>query len=133
VDSSVIGVDEVAKWTTWWDMITNPAKDARYTRLHFAATMHGDEFDLMIESVGAQDRAARQHGGAGGWYAASIPNDSLSPLRPAGKPPLIRQASNPDLSKTWPKQLPEDVPRRFLRTWVRVVPEAMAAQLRALR
>ena len=133
VDSSVIGEDEVEKWTAWWKMITNPAQDARYTRLHFAPTMEGDEFDRMLENVGAEERAKRQHGGAGGWYAASIPNDGKSPLHASNKPPLIRQASNPDLSKSWPKQLPEDVPRRFLRTWVRAVPETMAAQLRALR
>jgi hypothetical protein len=133
VDSSIIGADEVEKWTAWWRMITNPAKDARYTRLHFAPTMEGDEFDRMLEDVGAQEGAERQHGGAGGWYAASIPNDGKPPLHASNKPPLIRQASNPDLTKTWPKQLPEDVPRRFLRTWVRAVPESMAAQLRALR
>lgn len=132
VNPSVIGVDEVGKWTAWWQMITNPPKDARYTRLHFATTMKGDEFDLMLENVGAQKNAQRQHGGAGGWYAASIPSDGLAPLHTSGKPPLIRQASNPDLSKKWPKQLPEDVPRRFLRTWVRAVPEEMAAQLRKL-
>jgi hypothetical protein len=132
VNPSVIGPGEVEKWSAWWQMLNAP-KDTRYTRLHFAATMKGDEFDRMLESVGAEEGAARQHGGAGGWYAASIPSDGLSPLRPVGKPPLIRQASNPELSKTWPKQLPEDVPRRFLRTWVRVVPETMAAQLRALR
>ena len=132
VDPSVIGADEVGKWTAWWQMITNPPKDARYTRLHFAATMKGDEFDRMLESVGAEERAERRHGGAGGWYAASIPNDGLAPLHASDKPPLVRQASNPDLSKTWPKQLPEDVPRRFLRTWVRAVPEAMAAELRNL-
>jgi hypothetical protein len=133
VDPSVIGADEVAKWTAWWQMITNPSKGARYTRLHFAGTMEGDEFDRMLENVGAEERAERQHGGAGGWYAASIPNDGRAPLHAKDKPPLIRQASNPDLSKTWPKQLPEDVPRRFLRTWVRAVPESMAAQLRSLR
>jgi hypothetical protein len=129
-DTSIIGADEVGKWTAWWKMITDPPNGARYTRLHFAATMEGDEFDRMLENVGAQPNAERQHGGAGGWYAASIPNDGKEPLRGSDKPPLIRQASNPDLSKTWPKQLPEDVPRRFLRTWVRAVPEAMAAQLR---
>jgi hypothetical protein len=132
VNPSVIGVDEVGKWTAWWQMITNPPNDARYTRLHFATTMKGDEFDLMLENVGAQQNAKRLHGGAGGWYAASIPSDGLAPLRASGKPPLIRQASNPDLSNRWPKQLPEDVPRRFLRTWVRAVPEEMAAQLRKL-
>ena len=133
VDPSIIGADEVEKWNVWWQMITNAPKNARYTRLHFAATMKGDEFDRVLENVGAEERAERQHGGAGGWYAASIPNDGRSPLRPTGRPPLVRQASNPDLSKTWPKQLPEDVPRRFLRTWVRAVPETMAAQLRGLR
>ena len=66
------------------------------------------------------------------WFAASIPGDGRSPLHAKDKPPLVRQASNADLSKTWPRQLPEDVPRRFLRTWVRAVPETMAAQLRNL-
>jgi len=132
VNPSVIGVDEVEKWTAWWQMITNPPKDARYTRLHFATTMKGDEFDRMLANVGKQENAQRQYGRAGGWYAASIPSDGLERLRPSGKPPLVRQASDPELSKKWPKQLPEDVPRRFLRTWVRAVPEAMAAQLRSL-
>ena len=133
VDASIISADEVEKWTAWWRMITNAAKDARYTRLDFAATMEGDEFDRMLENVGAQEGAERQRGGAGGWYAASIPNDGRAPLHTSDKPPLVRQASNPDLSKTWPKQLPDEVPRRFLRTWVRAVPESMAAQLRNLR
>ena len=133
VESSIIGADEAGKWTAWWQMITNTAKNARYTRLDFAATMEGDEFDHMLEDVGSQENAERLRGGAGGWYAASIPNDGLAPLRPSERPPLVRQASNPDLSKTWPKQLPEEVPRRFLRTWVRAVPETMAAQLRNLR
>lgn len=132
VDPSVIGADEVGKWTAWSRMITDPPKDARYTRLHFAATMKDGEFDRMLENVGAEQNAERQRGGSGGWYAASIPNDGRAPLHAKDKPPLVRQASNPDLSKTWPKQLPEDVPRRFLRTWVRAVPEAMAAQLRNL-
>ena len=132
VDPSIIGADEVGKWTEWWKLITDPPKGARYTRLQFAATMEGDEFDRMLENVGAEQNAERQHGGAGGWYAASIPSDGRAPLHAKDKPPLVRQASNLDLSKTWPKQLPEEVPRRFLRTWVRAVPEAMAAQLRNL-
>jgi hypothetical protein len=87
----------------------------------------------MLENVGAAKNAQRARGGAGGWYAASIPNAGLAPIHASDKPPLVRQASDPDLSKTWPTQLPEDVPRRFLRTWVRAVPEGMAAQLRKLR
>jgi hypothetical protein len=132
VDRSVIGPDELEKWTAWWKMIINPAKGTRYTRLDFAATLKGLEFDRMLETVGAAENAQRQRGGAGGWYAASIPNAGLAAIHASDKPPLVRQASDPDLSKTWPRQLPEDVPRRFLRTWVRAVPEAMAAQLRKL-
>ena len=132
VDSSVIGADEVGKWTAWWKMIDKPEKGARYTRLQFEETMKPGEFDRMLENVGAQDSANRQQGGAGGWYAANIPSAANTPLRPKDKPPLVRHASDPDLSKTWPKQLPEDVPRRFLRTWVRAVPKSMAAALRKL-
>ena len=132
VDSSVIGADEVGKWTAWWKMIDKPEKGARYTRLQFEETMKPGEFDRMLENVGAQDSANRQQGGAGGWYAANIPSAANTPLRPKDKPPLVRAASDPDLSKTWPKQLPEDVPRRFLRTWVRAVPKSTAAALRKL-
>jgi hypothetical protein len=129
---SIIGDEgEVIKWRTWWGMITRPEKD-RYTRSDFTTTMKGEEFDRMLANVGAQEDANRQSGAAGGWYAASIPGAGLAPLRPDEKPPLVRQASNPDLAKTWPKQLPENVPRRFFRTWVRAVPEAMAERLRKL-
>jgi hypothetical protein len=92
--------------------------------------MTDDEFDLMLENVGAQQGAARDKAGSGGWYAASIPGAGLAPLKAANRPPLKRQGSTTDFKRDRPKQLPEDIPRRFLRTWVRVIPEAKAAKLR---
>ena len=131
VNTSIIEAGDIKKWNTWREMISGPSA-ARYTRETFLPTMSGAEFDLMLENVGAVQNAERQRGGAGGWYSASIPNDGRAPIHASNKPPLIRQASNPQLTKDWPKQLPEDVPRRFLRTWVRAVPKGMADQLRGL-
>jgi phytoene dehydrogenase-like protein len=125
----IIGSDEIAKWSKWLAMATAPetAEDikdrkVRYTRQDFVNTMHPGEFELMLEDVGSQKGAERQKGGAGGWYAASIPHSGNPELRPKGKASLVRQASQPNLRNQWPAQLPEKVPRKFIRTWVRAVP-----------
>jgi hypothetical protein len=134
VNTSIINREAITSWNTWREMIDNPTATAKYTRTDFAGSMSNDEFDLMLENVGAQPNAARQKGGAGGWLEASIPSDGRSPVHgnEKEKRPLIRQASLPNLTQNWPEQLPDDVPRRFLRTWVRAVPEATAAKLRNL-
>ena len=128
---------ELKKWKKWRAMATvaetrEEKKDRvkKYTREDFAGTMPGDNFDLMLEDVGSQENAAREKAGAGGWYAASIPQAGLPSIRPKNKPPLKRTASSADLTKGWPEQLPEDVPRRFTRSWVRAVPENYAAKVR---
>jgi hypothetical protein len=132
VNDSIIAASDVAKWSTWREMIGRAGADVRYTREHFARTMGPGEFDRMLENVGSQPGAQRLHGGAGGWYAASIANDGNPQIHAGDRPPLVRQASNAQLTANWPAQLPPETPRRFFRTWVRAVPEAMAARLRAL-
>jgi hypothetical protein len=135
VNKNLIGEGEVEKWKQWLAMLSESdtskrRRETRYTRQDFAATMQAGEFDRMLEDVGSQKGAERAQAGAGGWYAASIPNAGLSPIRPKDKPPLVRTASNADLTKNWPAQLPEKVDRRFLRCWVRAVPTSFADSVR---
>ena len=128
VNKKIIRDDEFATWETWRAMTRDDKQDQQYTREHFAATMTADEIDEMIETVGSFEGAARK--GAGGFYAASIPGSGLFPVNRRGRPPLKRQASTTDFKRDRPEPLPEDVPRKFLRTWVRAVPEEAAAKLR---
>ncbi|MGW5365140.1 hypothetical protein [Actinopolymorpha pittospori] len=126
VNKTIIAEGEIAKWLNWLGMTGDTTL---YTRVQFAATMTSDEIDLMLHTVGSWPGAQRR--GAGGFYAASIPQaPTLSPVNQPGSPPLKRQASTADFQKDQPPPLPDDVPRRFLRSWVRVVPESMAARLR---
>lgn len=126
------------KWKTWLRMATVAETDAekrdrikKYTREDFAGTMPRGDFDLMLEDVGSQPDAAREKAGAGGWYSASIQGQPTpTPIKPKDKPPLERTASQADLTKNWPTQLPEEVPRRFIRTWVRAIPKSLADSLR---
>ncbi|GAA5001408.1 hypothetical protein [Actinopolymorpha pittospori] len=129
VNKTIIAEGEIAKWLNWLGM----TGDANlYTRVHFAATMTSDEIDLMLHTVGSWPGAQRR--GVGGFYAASIPQaPTLSPVNEPGSPPLKRQASTADFKKDQPPPLPDDVPRRFLRSWIRVVPESMATRLREYR
>jgi len=149
VSKKIIAMSEVENWRTWLAMIggengnSQVDPEARYTRREFEATMSADEFDLMLEDVGSQPSAQRQHGGAGGWYGASIPKvpgQTPSPVKERDKPPLKRRASMTEKSKdwpahlpdpkVWPAQLPDEVPRRFIRSWVRAVPISEAKRVR---
>ncbi len=128
---------ELKNWRKWLEMATvnetersKRNRAMKYTRKDFKSTMPGLEFDRMLEEIGSQPAAERQHGGAGGWYAASIPEAGRSAVKPESRPPLIRTASNAKLTKKWPGQLPEDVPRRFIRAWVRAVPASYAKTVR---
>jgi hypothetical protein len=128
VDKKIIGEGELAKWQTWVAMIADDKQTEKYTREHLAATMKPREIDLMIQTVGSFKGAERK--GAGGFYAANIFDAGYTPVNESGRPPLERQASTADFKKIRPEPLPEKVPRRFLRTWVRVIPETKAAKLR---
>lgn len=137
VKHSIISDDEIETWRRWHHMAT-PANDRRYTRKDFAPTIPSEEFDEVLHDVGAQKDAPRARGGSGGWHSASIPGVKpsirgatvtpgvRSPIRPDGSRPLVRTSSQSDLTKGLPGQLPEDVPRRFIRTWVRAVPREAA-------
>jgi hypothetical protein len=129
VKKSIIAEDEIGTWQTWLAM-TGPDKDnATYTREELGDMMSARDIDLMIETVGSYEGAARK--GAGGFYGASIPGSKgFYPVNRPGRPPLVRQASTKVFKAVRPKPLPDDVPRRFIRTWVRVVPETKAAKLR---
>ena len=139
VNKKKIGEGEVAKWRKLLAMASvEESKNekyervTRYTREDFKTTMQGKEFDLMLEDVGSHHTGAddRRKGGAAGWYAASIPKAGLSPIKPTDEQPLKRTASDRNLTKNWPKQLDENVPRKFIRSWVRAVPESFAATVR---
>lgn len=134
VDAKAIPRGDIGKWKTWLAM-TREDDAKRYTRDDFKATMGDDGFDLMLENIGKQPEAKREKAGSGGWSKASIPGAGAAlgheaPIKKKGRPPLKRQASSADFTKDLPQQLPEDVPRRFLRCWVRAVPEELAAKLR---
>ena len=102
---------------------------ATYTREDLEGMMSSRNIDLMIETVGSYEGAARK--GAGGFYGASIPGSKgYHPVNRPGRPPLVRQASTKEFKAVRPKPLPDEVPRRFIRTWVRIVPETKAAKLR---
>jgi hypothetical protein len=136
VDKKVIPEKDQPKWVKWLSMTgAGETKESKgdggsgYTRKDIP-DMEDKDFDLMLQDVGAQEGAARQKGGAGGWHSASIPSHGLSPIQSKERPPLIRQSSQSNFEGTLPKQLPEDVPRRFIRSWVRAVPKTLAERLR---
>ena len=120
------------KWEKWHAMMlaTDNQRTTRYSREKLA-DMSDAEFRRMLAAVGAKQGAERKFGGAGGWYAAAIPDSGAeTPLRGTGKPALRREASQQDVKANLPAPLPANVSRRFIRTWVRAIPEAVAAQLR---
>jgi hypothetical protein len=105
-------------------------RTTRYSREKLA-DMTDAEFRRMLAVVGSKQGAERKFGGAGGWYAAAIPDSGPeTPLSGSDQPALRREASLQDVKKNLPAPLPADVSRRFIRTWVRAIPEAVAAQLR---
>ena len=137
VKQATIPLGEIDKWRAWLQMATvdenaesKRKRLVKYTRENFAATMQPGEFEAMLQDVGSQSKAERNSGGAGGWYAASIPSDGTQPVQPEGKPPLTRQGSSANLTQNWPAQLPDDVPRRFIRSWVRAIPASLADTVR---
>ncbi|WP_068398378.1 hypothetical protein [Kribbia dieselivorans] len=133
VKTDIIGPQEAVTWMTWLAMATDAGRKTRYTRDDFTHTMPGTAFDDMLEDIGGQAGAERSSAGSGGWHSASIPNPGgrsiLAPVRPEGGRHLVRTASSKDLTKNMPAQLPDDVDRRFIRTWVRAVPADFAANL----
>ena len=103
-------------------------RTTRYSREKLAE-MTDKEFRRMLAAVGSKQGAERKFGGAGGWYGAAIGPDN-APLRAGDKPALKREASMQDVKQNLPAPLPADVSRRFIRTWVRAIPESTAARLR---
>lgn len=141
VKPDVIGPGHVEAWRTWHEMANvlqerSAQHPTRYTRHDFQGTSLSAEFDEMLLDIGGQHGAARASGGAGGWHSAQIPGTKrspgsvLSPVTPVGAKPLVRTASQSDLTKGWPKQLPDQVPRRFFRSWVRAIPADQADAIR---
>jgi hypothetical protein len=121
------------KWERWDAMMLAEDDKQRTTRYNREklADMTDTEFRRMLAAVGSKQGAERKFGGAGGWYAAAIPGTGAeTPLRGKGKPAFRREASLQDVKKNLPAPLPANVSRRFIRTWVRAIPEAAAAQLR---
>jgi hypothetical protein len=131
-NTDIIPKRDRRKWKKWHAMML--AKDdkrtTRYSREKLA-DMTDAEFRRMLAVVGSKQGAERKFGGAGGWYAAAIPDSGPeTPLSGSDQPALRREASLQDVKKNLPAPLPADVSRRFIRTWVRAIPEAVAAQLR---
>lgn len=133
---SVIDETDISKWQTWMEMVSADA-DRRLTRSDLKATMTFDEFDSLLEVAGeAKLDDRRAAGRAAGFHAASIPGmwgaageTHEYPIRPKSKPPLKRTLSNPDFRKRLPPEPAAHVKRRFFRTWIRVIPKAMADEL----
>ena len=127
----IIPKSDRKKWKKWYSMML--AKDdmqrtTRYSREKLAE-MTDKEFRRMLAAVGSKPGAERKFGGAGGWYGAAIGPDN-APLRAGDKPALKREASMQDVKDRLPAPLPANVSRRFIRTWVRAIPESTAARLR---
>jgi hypothetical protein len=119
------------KWKKWHAMMLAKDDQQRTTRYNREklSDMTDAEFRRMLAAVGSKQGAERKFGGAGGWYAAAIDSET-TPLTGSDKPALRREASMQDVKKKLPAPLPANVSRRFIRTWVRAIPETLAAQLR---
>ena len=132
-NTDIIPKRDRRKWKKWHAMMLAKDDKQRTTRYNREklADMTDAEFRRMLAMVGSKQGAERKFGGAGGWYAAAIPDSGPeTPLSGSDKPALRREASLQDVKKNLPAPLPADVSRRFIRTWVRAIPEAVAAQLR---
>jgi len=102
VDKSIISAAESSKWLAWMEIIAKKEDaDRHLTRDDLKATMNDDEFDALLEAVGAEGKK-RTQGAPGGFHAASIPGSDLYPIKPNGKPPLKRRLSDADFRKTLP-------------------------------
>jgi len=121
VDKSIISAAESSKWLAWMEIIAKKEDaDRHLTRDDLKATMNDDEFDALLDAVGAEGKK-RTQGAPGGFHAASIPGTDLSPIKPNWKPPLKRRLSDADFRKTLPPAPAETEKRRFFRTWIRAV------------
>jgi len=152
VNKSVVPANEIAVWEKLLSMTQGESDESmkdrtkRFTRDDFAFLPAGFNFDHMLLEIGSQPapkegtpegretgtrEGHRQKGGAGGWHSGSIPK-SPSPLAPItpGNEPLKRRASTADFREKMPEQLGQDVPRKFIRSWVRAVPAALADRVR---
>jgi hypothetical protein len=132
VDPSIISAADSGKWLGWMQIIAagDAKRDRNLTRVDLKASMTADQFDEMLQAVGAAEGAQRSKGGAGGFYSASIPKAGPYPVKPTGKPALKRRLSQPDFRKQLGPAPGENEKRRFFRTWVRVIPKTKADDLR---
>ena len=132
-NTDIIPKGDRKKWKKWHAMMLAKDDEQRTTRYsrEKLADMTDAEFRRMLAVVGSEQGAERKFGGAGGWYAAAIADSGPeTPLRKRDKPALRREASQENVKENLPAPLPANVSRRFIRTWVRAIPEAVAAQLR---
>lgn len=132
VKDTIISQSEAETWRTLHTMATvdepSPHRRlVRYTRHDFQDTPLAAGFDELVHDIGGQAGAERSSAGSGGWHSANVHGADLSPV---SRRPLVRTASQTDLTKNWPAQLPDEVPRRFFRSWVRAIPAALADDIR---
>jgi hypothetical protein len=92
--------------------------------------MPEDMFERMLAYVGTAAGAQRPGGRAGGFEKVLV-NSSAVPVDPTSKRPRLKRRLS-DASFKRPDQLPEDVTRRFLRTWVRAIPADKAKRMQDL-
>ena len=132
VDPSIISAADSGKWLGWMEIIAagDAKRNLNLTRVNLKASMTDDQFDEMLETVGAAGGTQRSKGGAAGFYSASIPKAGEHPVKPRGRPALKRRLSQPDFRKQLGPAPGENEKRRFFRTWVRVIPKAKADALR---
>jgi hypothetical protein len=128
VDKTIVSATEIPKWQAWIETDRDPRPT--YTRdVLKGKGMPEDMFERMLAYVGTAEGAQRPGGRAGGFEKVLV-NSSAVPVDTKNRPRLKRRMS--DASFKRPAQLPEDVTRRFLRTWVRAIPAAKAKQMQDL-
>ena len=129
VDQTVISAADSTKWLAWMEIVSkDDNKDRRFTRNDLKTTMTDQEFDEMLEAVGAAG-GQRTEGAPAGFHDASIPMSGLQTIKPANRPPLKRRLSDADFRKKLPPALAATEKRRFFRTWIRAVKTSKAKDL----
>jgi Domain of unknown function (DUF4157) len=131
VNKSIIREDEVATWQGWLAMTDNAT--ATYTRNDLVVKtmlMSDAMYENLLLAVGTRQGAERKGGRAGGFEKVFV-NSGAVAVDPTGRRPrLKRRMSMTDFKP--PAQLPENVTRRFIRTWVRAIPAKKAREMEDL-
>ena len=129
VNTNIVKATEIPKWQAWIETDRDPKPT--YTRdVLKAKGMPEDMFERMLAYVGTAEGAQRPGGRAGGFEKVLV-NSKAVPVDPTTNRPRLKRRMS-DASFKRPDQLPEDVTRRFLRTWVRAIPAEKAKRMQDL-